>query len=81
MPKFALAFAAATIIAAPALAAAPTPAQDYRANRIACAKEMGGSRIYRHGRYGWRLHHMAQSQAYMDCLTRRAGGGAGVSAR
>jgi hypothetical protein len=74
MRNLALAFAAATMIAAPALAAAPTLAQDYRANRIACAKEMGASRTYRHGRYAWRLHHMALSQGYMDCLARRAGG-------
>jgi hypothetical protein len=67
MRKFALAFAAATMIAAPALA------QDFRANRIACAKEAGGSRTYRHGHYGWRLHHQSQSQAYIDCVGRRAG--------
>jgi hypothetical protein len=74
MRKFALAFAAATVIAAPALA------QDFRANRIACAKEAGASRTYRHGHYGWRLHHMAQNHAYMDCIGRRAGG-ARVSSR
>jgi hypothetical protein len=74
MRRFALAFAAATLIAAPALA------QDFRGNRIACAKEAGASRTYRHGHYGWRLHHLAQSQGYMDCLGRR-GGVAGVSSR
>ena len=67
MRKFALAFAAATLIAV------PVQAQDFRANRIACAKEVGASRTYRHGRYGWRLHHQAQSQPYMDCVVRRAG--------
>jgi hypothetical protein len=67
MRKFALAFAAATVIAAPALA------QDFRANRMACAKEAGASQAYRHGHYGWRLHHLAQSHAYMNCVGRRAG--------
>jgi hypothetical protein len=67
MRKFVLAFAAATVIAAPALA------QDFRANRIACMKEAGASRTYHHGRYGLHLHHLKQSQAYMDCVGRRAG--------
>jgi hypothetical protein len=79
MRDLALAFVAATIVGAPALAAPPVPTKDYRANRVACAQEMGASRTYRHGRYGLRLHHMAQSQGYMDCLARRAG--ASVSPR
>jgi hypothetical protein len=74
MRNLALALVTATVVAIPALAAAPTPTQDYRANRIACAKEMGASRTYRHGRYRLRLHHPALSQGYMDCLGRRAGG-------
>ncbi len=74
MRKFAMAFAAATLIAAPALA------QDFRANRLACAKEVGASPTYRHGHYGWRIHHMAQSQRYLNCLSRR-GGVARVSSR
>jgi hypothetical protein len=74
MRSLALAFVAATVIAAPASAAAPARARDYRANRLACAKEMGASPTYRHGRYAWRLHHLALSQGYMNCLSRRAGG-------
>ena len=67
MRKLALAVIAVTVVAAPVLA------QDFRANRIACAKEAGASRTYRHGRYGWHLHSPAQSQAYMNCVARRAG--------
>ena len=66
MRKFALAVIAVTVIAAPAAA------QDFRANRIACAKQAGASRTYYHGRYGWHLHSLAQSQAYMDCVGRLA---------
>jgi hypothetical protein len=67
MRKVALAVIAATMVAASA------SAQDFRANRIACAKEAGASRTYYHGRYGWHLHSPAQSQAYMNCVARRAG--------
>jgi hypothetical protein len=67
MRKLALAVIAVTVVAAPVLA------QDFRANRIACAKEAGASQTYRLGRYGWHLHSLAQSQAYMNCVTRRAG--------
>jgi hypothetical protein len=67
MRKIALAFVAVMVVAPPALA------QDFRANRIACAKQVGASRTYYHGRYGWHLHSLAQSQAYMDCVGRRAG--------
>jgi hypothetical protein len=66
MRKFALALVAMTVIATPALA------QDFHANRVACVKEAGGSPTYRHGHYGWRLHHLGLSQAYMDCVGRRA---------
>jgi hypothetical protein len=67
MRKLALAVIAVTVVAAPVLA------QDFRANRTACGKEAGASRTYRHGRYGWHLHSLAQSQAYMNCVARRAG--------
>jgi len=56
----------ATVIATPMLA------QDFRANRVGCMKEVGGSQMVRHGRYGWSLHHQTQMQPYMDCLARRA---------
>ena len=65
MRKLELAIIAVTVVAAPVLA------QDFRANRIACTKE--ASRTYRHGRYGWHLHSPALSQAYMNCVARRAG--------
>jgi hypothetical protein len=67
MRELALAIIAVTVVAAPVLA------QDFRANRIACAKEAGASRIYRLGRYGWHLHSPALSQAYVNCVARRAG--------
>jgi hypothetical protein len=66
MRKLAVTVIAVTVFAAPALA------QDFRASRIACAKQAGASRTYYHGRYGWHLHSLAQSQAYMDCVDRRA---------
>jgi len=67
MRKFALAVIAATVVAAPA------SAQDFRANRIACAKEAGASRTYYMDGCGWHLHSPALSQAYMNCVARRAG--------
>jgi hypothetical protein len=67
MRKLAVAVIAATVVAA------PVSAQDFRANRIACAKEAGASRTYYHGRYGWHLHSPALSQVYMNCVARRAG--------
>jgi len=45
MRKLAVAVIAVTVVAA------PVSAQDFRANRIACAKEAGASRTYYHGRY------------------------------
>jgi len=67
MRKLAVAVIAVTVVAA------PVSAQDFRANRIACAKEAGASRTYYHRRYGLHLHSPALSQVYMNCVARRAG--------
>ena len=67
MRKLALAVIGVMVVAA------PVEAQDFHANRIACAKEAGASRTYYHGRYGWHLHSPALSQAHMNCVARRAG--------
>ena len=67
MRKLALAVIAVTVVAAPG------SAQDFRANRIACAKEAGASRTYYHGRL-----RMAPSQSRPESgvheLRRPAGG-------